>query len=247
MNWLAKINLSTVVLRFGAFRSAMLLIIIIALALFCGYRMGNYYHGYQSLTLIQQQTRLEAMYQKNVVQTRRINTLEVELEVERMANQKSQSTLKLIEQQHYKVKKELAFYEKVMAPEKQADGLVIDGVTVTKTESPNHFRFQVVLVQQLLRKRYVKGHVTLSLHGSLNDKPTTLPLEKVSILSKKDLSFSFQYFKNINGNMMLPEGFVPESISVSAILPKSKWQKYDRVDQSYSWSQALDNIEQNLP
>lgn len=247
MNWLAKINLSTVVTRLGAFRSALLLVAIIAICLFCGYRIGNFYHGFQVQTLAQQENRLDMLYQKLVEKSQRINTLEVELEVERMANLRSQQDLKAIEQEHFQVKKELAFYEKVMAPEKQANGLVIDGIKLTKTESANHYRFQVILVQQLLRKRYAKGYVELSLTGSLDGKPTKLSLAEVSSITKKELSFSFQYFQIVSGELTLPENFIAEKVDVSAILPKGKWQTYNRVDHSYSWQKTLENIEQNLP
>jgi hypothetical protein len=247
MNWLAKINLSTVIAHLGTFRSAMLLLIIIITSVFCGYRVGNFYQSYQIQTLAQQKSRLDSLYQKLVVKSQRINTLEVELEVERMANQSSQKMLKSIEQEHFQVKKELAFYEKVMAPEKQANGLVIDDVNVTKTESPNHYRFQIVLVQQLLRKRYAKGFVELSITGSLNDKPTTISLTKLSTQTKKDLSFSVQYFQIIRGELTLPDNFIAESINVSAILSKSKWQAYNRIDQSYLWQKTLENIDQSSP
>ena len=196
MNWLAKINLSTVVIRLGAFRSAILLLAIIVITLFCGYRIGNFYHGYQQQTLAQQQSRLDFVYQQLADKTQRINTLEVELEVERMANQRSQQTLKSIEQEHYQVKKELAFYEKVMAPEKQANGLVIDAVNLTKSESADHYRFQVVLVQQLLRKRYAKGYIELSITGSLNNKPASFALsELVHVRPRKIYLLVFSTFK----------------------------------------------------
>lgn len=247
MNWLAKINFNTVVKRLGAFSSAILLLIIVSILLFCGYRLGNFYHGYQTQTLAQQQTRLDFVYQQLVEKTQRINTLEVELEVERMANNRSQQTLKSIEQAHYQVKKELAFYEKVMAPEKQANGLVIDDVSLTKSESPDHYRFQVVLVQQLLRKRFAKGYIELSISGSLENKPSSIALSQLSTLEKKDLSFSFQYFQIISGELTLPENFIPETIHVAAILPTSQWQKYSRVDQSYPWQKSIDNITQSSP
>ena len=247
MNWLAKINFSTVVKRLGTFSSAILLLVIVAVLLFCGYRLGNFYHGYQTQTLAQQQTRLDFIYQQLGEKTQRINTLEVELEVERMANTRSQQTLKSIEQEHFQVKKELAFYEKVMAPEKQANGLVIDGVSLTKSESPAHYRFQVVLVQQLLRKRYAKGYIEISLTGSLNNKPTSIALSELSAADKKELSFSFQYFQIITGELTLPDNFIPETINVAAILPKSKWQKYNRIDHSYPWLKSIDNITQSQP
>ena len=247
MNWLAKINFSTVVKRLGTFSSAILLLVIVAVLLFCGYRLGNFYHGYQTQTLAQQQTRLDFIYQQLGEKTQRINTLEVELEVERMANTRSQQTLKSIEQEHFQVKKELAFYEKVMAPEKQANGLVIDGVSLTKSESPAHYRFQVVLVQQLLRKRYAKGYIEISLTGSLNNKPTSIALSELSTADKKELSFSFQYFQIITGELTLPANFIPETINVAAILTKSQWQKYNRIDHSYPWLKSIDNIAQSQP
>jgi len=235
MKWLAKINLTVVIQRFGPYRSALLLIAVVAICLYSGYRVGNYYHGHQIKTLNEQKQRLDHLYQQQNSQNRRINTLEVELEVERLANLKLQTTVKEMTAVHYNVKKELAFYEKVMAPEKQADGLAIDNIVVVASESPEHYRFQVTLVQQRLKKRYAKGYIELSFIGSLNNKPKSIKLTDISALTKKNLFFSFQYFQLINGEFTLPKGFVVEQIEVSVLLPKGKWQKYHRLDETYPW------------
>jgi len=241
MNWLAKINLNTVVIRLGAFRSAILLTLLIATCIYSGYRVGNFYHGYQVTTLAQQKIRLDALYEKNVQQNSRINTLEVELEVERMSNQRSQKVLKAMESQHYQVKKELAFYEKVMAPEKTADGVAVDRMSVYPTGSPHHFRFQIVLVQQQIRKRFAKGYVSFLLTGSLDNKPNQLALSNISSSTRKDLSFSFQYFQIVEGEFTLPEGFLPEKVELSTILPKNRWQKYQRINESFMWNDLIKN------
>ena len=235
MKWLAKINFTVVIQRFGPYRSALLLIAVVAICLYSGYRVGNFYHGHQIKTLNEQKQRLDHLYQQQNSQNRRVNTLEVELELERLANLKSQTTLKEMAVAHYDVKKELAFYEKVMAPEKQADGLAIDNIVVVASESPDHYRFQVVLVQQRLKKRYAKGYIELSFIGSLNNKPKIIKLSDISALTKKELAFSFQYFQLINGEFTLPKGFIVEQIEVSALLPKGKWQKYNRLEQTYPW------------
>ena len=235
MNWLAKINLRTVFLRLGPFKTALALASLIALCLYCGYRFGNFYHSYQQKSLDEQQERLALLYQELDTTHNKINTLEVELEIERMANQQSAILLSKAEAEHYKVKKELAFYEKVMAPEKQAEGVVIDNLIITPTTSTNHYRFQVVLVQQNKQKRYAKGYVQLTFSGSLNNQPNHFMLSKISTVTRTEMSFNFQYFQMIEGEFTLPENFTPEQILVTAILPKGKWQKYNRLEQNYPW------------
>lgn len=239
MNWLAKINLSVVVERLGPFRSALLLLSLIAVSIFSGYRLGNYYNNYQVKTIENQASRLNNLYQIQQDQASRINTLLVELEVEKLASEQAATSLRALQAEHFTIKKELAFYEKVMAPEKQADGLVIDNVVITPTQSHNHYRYQVILVQQQANKRYAKGYIELSLKGSQNQKPSRIDLSKLANIDKKQRSFSLQYFQILEGEFTLPEAFSAEQLDVSVILPKGKWQKYHRIDQNYQWQQIL--------
>ena len=236
MNWLAKINLIAVTKRLGPLKSALFLVTLIILCLFIGYRLGNFYHNFQATTLAQQKIRLDQLYEAQSNQVERIHSLEVELAVEQLASQNAQAMLKKMSLEHYQVKKELAFYEKVMAPEKEVDGLVIDNIKVTASQSPNYYHFQVVLVQQQLKKNYVKGFVDLEIIGSLENKPSQLALSEISSVTKETLSFSFKYFQVIEGNFTLPENFTPEKIQVSAILSKTKWQKYQKLNKTHTWS-----------
>ncbi len=236
MNWLAKINLTVVIARLGLFKSALFLIGLIVICLFTGYRFGNFYHNFQETTLAQQKERLEYLYKEQALQIERINMLEVELAVEQLANKNAQMALKQIADESFEVKKQLGFYEKVMAPEKGANGLVIDNVTFSASKSPEYYNFQVTLVQQKLKKRYAKGYVDLIVKGSFEGKPSQLKLSDISDLTKKNLSFSFKYFQVISGGFTLPNGFVAEEVQVSAILTKSKWQKYQKLNKTLSWN-----------
>lgn len=225
-----------VIKRLGPYKSALFLVFMMVLCIFTGYRLGNFYHHFQITTLAQQKNRLENLYQEQALQVERIHTLEVELAVEQLANQNSQVTLQLMADEHYQVKKQLGFYEKVMAPEKGANGLVIDKVKVTANQSPNHYNFQITLVQQQLKKRYAKGYVDIVVTGSLANKPKRLALSDISTATKKSLSFSFKYFQVISGGIILPNDFIAEKIQVSAILTKSKWQKYQKLNETLPWN-----------
>ncbi|GHF82630.1 DUF6776 family protein [Thalassotalea marina] len=242
MSWLAKFNLNILFKRLGTFRATLLLLALIVTCLYCGYRVGNFFHAYQQQTLEQQQQRLSSLYAELDEKVKHINTLSVELEVERMANQRAQNLVKEIEEKQFQLKKQLAFYEKVVAPEKEADGLVVDDVVITPTASANHYRFRVVLVQQKIRKRFAKGYVDMTFFGSMDEKPVSLSLSKVSSIADKSLKFSFQYFQIIEGDITLPENFFPEKLVLTAVLPKGKWQDYNSVEQNYAWPELVEPI-----
>ena len=239
MSWLAKINLNVVVNKLGSFRSAILLLLLIVTCLFCGYRVGNFFHGYQVETIKQQKISLDNLYKQQVQQVKQIHTLEVELEVERMASMGAQKLLTDLEKKHFQVKKDLAFYEKVMAPEKQVEGVIVDDITISATESANHFRFQTILVQQQVQKRYAKGHINIVFQGSLAGKPHNISLNSVAKLTKKERSFSFKYFQIIEGEFTLPKNFTPEKIIVETLLSKTKSQKSHQVEHRFTWQESL--------
>ncbi|WP_448565537.1 DUF6776 family protein [Thalassotalea ganghwensis] len=245
MSWLAKINLNTVVQKLGAFRSAILLLALIATCLFCGYRLGNFFSGYQKQTIQSQKARLNKLYAQQVDLVKRIHTLEVELEVERMASQRMQQLLTDTEREHFNVKKELAFYEKVMAPEKQVDGVVVDSFTIEPTGSLNHYRFQIVLVQQQVKKRFAKGSLEVRFKGNQNQQPVSYLLTDISDLTDKSLAFSFKYFQIFEGEFTLPEGFNAEQVELATILNKTSWQAYQKVNVSHQWASLLQNSPQS--
>ncbi|AAZ25518.1 hypothetical protein CPS_4623 [Colwellia psychrerythraea 34H] len=197
--------------------------------------MGNYYHHFQVTNLEQQKLRLEQLYQQQEENIARIHTLEVELTVEQLANIKAQELLKEAAEQKFEVKKQLAFYEKIMAPEKEAAGLFVENVNIVASKIPNQYHFQVTLVQQQLKRRYSKGYIELVFEGQESGKSVKLKLADVTKLNKNDLKFSFQYFQIINGEFTLPANFTPENVLVSAILTKSRWQKYAKKEKSVSW------------
>ena len=90
-------------------------------------------------------------------------------------------------------------------------------------------------MQQQRKRSYVKGYIDLEIIGSLASQPTQLTLSDISTVSKKDVSFSFKYFQIIEGTFILPENFIPEKMQISAILTKTKWQKYQKLNKTLAW------------
>ncbi|QIZ78708.1 DUF6776 family protein [Ferrimonas lipolytica] len=171
--------------------------------------------------LVQQQSKIEQLLDEkqrltvaNAVLERQQNTTALELKLEQQSQQETTAALTQQRLKMDELEKELAFYRSIMAPETIVDGVVIHDFVLDETTEIRRFRFQLVLTQQKVRKRYAKGFVEISVDGSQEGKPMTLDLIELSELEPKP-RFSFRYFQQFEGEFVLPPSFVPERIRVN--------------------------------
>ena len=239
MKWLAKINLRVMIQQLGALQSALLIMFTLLISLYCGYRLGNYYHGYQKQQINVKNQQLTKLYKQVDQSVKQIHYLQVELDMEKLANQHALDNMKTMEAEQYRIKKQLAFYEKVMAPEKRADGVVLDSIIVNPSDIPQLYHFQLVLVQQDKRKKYANGYVSLRFTGNIANQQKIVSISDISSITKSQLSFNFKYFQMIEGDFRVPKAMLLEKVDIAVILPKGRWQKYQRLDESYRWSDLM--------
>jgi len=83
-------------------------------------------------------------------------------------------------------------------------------------------------------RNYIKGSVKMNLLGVRQGSRQSIPFETVS----KDwpdgdgAPFNFRYFQDIGGELVVPEGFMPEQIEVIA---QSKGRKAVRLEKRFDW------------
>ncbi len=159
----------------------------------------------------------------------------------RMEQQSQLETREMMAHQQQRIdalEKELAFYRNVMAPEKTADGVQIHDLVLDDTVDANRYRYRLLLTQQKIRKRFVKGTVRLTLHGSENGQPVSRDLTQMGV-DAASLKFSFRYFQQLESEFTLPEDFVPERLVVEVKLPKASGQKASSTEASYPFSDLV--------
>jgi hypothetical protein len=166
--------------------------------------------------------------------TKNLNILGVELEVQRLASQKAQTTIEEGMLEQAKLREELAFYQKVMAPELKQDGFVIEAFNVAKALSDNTYTFDLVLMQQDRIKTNIKGNVDDTLRGSQSGQVKELRLLDLMPQGSKPLVFSFKYFQVIEGQFELPADFQAETIQVSSEVYQFKRKRGD-LEVTFDW------------
>ncbi|MCG9695904.1 DUF6776 family protein [Shewanella sp. Isolate11] len=167
----------------------------------------------------------------------------LELSVEREANNNMQQMFAVQHQKQKELERELAFYRSVMAPEYQADGVAIHGLEMTPSLLSNQYRIKLILTQLQKRKQALKGHAELTFVGLQQGKVSQLTL--ASLVEDK-LEFSFRYFQVLETELILPADFELSRIEVKVTVPSSRWNKGASVEQSFS-AQELFNTTSDVP
>jgi hypothetical protein len=232
-----NLSLSGLKRKYGRFRLLVALGVLVCGCFYLGYWLGDRSLSRHQLLVETQQLRLEELYRQIDRQLQQINFLKVEMEVEKQAADHVKEQVQQLHQQNFKLQKELSFFKKIMAPELEAGGMEIDSFIIEPTKAERIYHYKIVLVQTEKRKRYAKGYIEFKIKGSLDNESQSYDISAlVDKFDKKSLDFSFQYFQILEGDLILPQGFSPQTVFVSAILPTGKWQKYSRLDRQFPFA-----------
>jgi len=173
--------------------------------------------------LRQQARRIEALEQRNA-------TLARSDQITRQANADLQATLAERDEEIAALRADVAFYERLVGATGQRRGLSVHEA-VFAPEAAGTWRYTLTLTQNLNRGAISKGEARVSVEGVSGGRLQTLRWE--DLLQKPGAPgqpFSFRYFQQLEGSIMLPEGFTPQRVRVQLRADGST------VDQAFPWT-----------
>lgn len=152
--------------------------------------------------------------------------------VDSQANKGVQQTIKDLETSLSQLREDVAFYKSIMAPSVDSKGLQVQKMEVSKARDENKYSYKLVLAQVADNKNFLDGVVAINFIGTRNGEAEILALRDISEETELGIRFRFRYFQNIEGELVIPEGFIPEKIQVVA---QSKGKKSTKVEETFSW------------
>ena len=173
----------------------------------------------------------------------RIAVLERSEQVAKAALVDLQKTLRDREEEIAGVRADLAFYGRLVGGAKR-EGLAVHALTLTPVADSRAWNFSATLTQNFKRGAETTGRLTLSVTGIAGGKIESVEWKNLSQESESaGIGYAFKYFQQVNGIIMLPEGFEPNSVRVSADGGGG------RSVQEFSWEDAAkaeesDNVRQ---
>lgn len=214
-------------------------ILLVLCSALMGYRVGNWtLYQQQQLRVEQLKVLQQALQQAETTlaeQRKKNDFLTAELAVEKSTVALQQQDLKAEQQKLFEIRKELAFYQKIISPNLQANSLIIDSFNVSTTATPDRFRFNLVLIEQDKQKKFAKGQITLQVLGLQQGKPSTLDVLELAGFSSTDRKFSFRHFQIFDGEFSLPADFTATKIEVTVQVPATRGSKAAKFTKTLLW------------
>ncbi len=185
------------------------------------------------------------LWQENKVMNNTIIKLEDNIVMlERTAQLERQTIANLqgdmIKQQDevYKLRKELEFYQGIMAAAGESRGFNIQGLRIEETSQPRSYYFKHILTHVSKSDKMAAGRLSILLEGVQDDMPRTIDIRELTLSKSLSLVFKFSSFERIEGSIMLPDGFVAHRVIVRARLEGKKTTP--EMERIFDWTEAIE-------
>lgn len=177
--------------------------------------------GYQLGFLANKKVAQEAEHLESELQSKgsQVESMRGELAVHKHGNEVERQVSEhlrqqMVEQQNQILEQEqtIAFYKSILEPQ-NTQALSIHTLELKSTPAPGRYVFKVVLVQPLDSPKEIAGTLAMQVSGLQAGKKQQLEWRAIAN-EMPPIPFKFKVYQDLTGELVLPESFLPEAVSV---------------------------------
>lgn len=200
---------------------------------FYGYSQGVFVNGDAREQRDQLMVRVEVMGgQLDSLQQELINSEQAST-VDRQALDEVQGTIMNLRETIAQLEEDVLYYKQIMSPENNETGLMIGQLDLLQTDQLDRIRYRLELRQVGNNDNLVTGYTNVNILGTQDRQEISMPLRSLAVDEDQiDIKIQFRYFQNIEGEMLLPEGFVPVGVQILAV---DEGDNEKTIQKSFAW------------
>ena len=213
------------------------LVLFVALLCYLVFEFGRIQANYNIIDATKErkayEDRIAGLNGEIVSLKEQVARLETDRDIDRESYKEVEASLTSLQSKIQEQNDAIAFYRGIVSPEDGTAGLRVQDLKLTRGSAERAFNVRLVLVQSLQHDRKVSGDVSLSIEGEQAGASTTYDYAQL-LPANGDESwpFSFRYFQDFEREIVLPDGFTPERITIQV---HSKTRSIKSIEKSYAW------------
>jgi hypothetical protein len=209
--------------------------------LYLVFEFGRIQAGYNTVDAAAQRNALNAEISSLEGEIGRLNEqivmLETAADIEKAAYKDVESSLVDLQAKIQEQQDAIAFYRGIVSPADGNAGLRVQDLKLSRADRERVWNIRLVLVQAMKHDRKVSGDVVLTIAGTEDGEPR---IYSYSELLPEDAdgswAFSFRYFQDFDREVVLPDGFTPEEVTISV---QSRTRSIASIEESFRWATHL--------
>lgn len=214
-------------------------IVISLMCLYFGFMVGKFkqdilHHSIQLLTLD-----VASLNKENAELLQKLMFIQTDFAAEKKVNKAVVLENERLNEALNTSRKQLYFYEQVVASELTLTGLNVYSFKVSKSEGGNDWLYELILIQGQQNRRLLKGNVDIMFVRSDGTEATLISVKLSDLDESFKSTFEFKYFQTITGQFTLPEGSVFDQVFVVAHTVGNRWYKSQSIEKRYDWKHFI--------
>lgn len=208
--------------------------VLAGLALWQAYQFGHRQGNLDGEALMAKRDRLVAALE---AQNRRVEELQSEAaryrrsaQVEQQASRELQQDLVKLQEEQARLRSEVKMLKGLISS--GAGSLYIKDFSLSPGQQEGQYRYRFTLVQVKEDVETTRGKLLMKLAGRQGKKKKKLDRSQFAADGEKTLKLEFSHYQDLQGEIQLPEGFVPEELQIE-FLPRNKGLK--KLEASFPW------------
>jgi hypothetical protein len=179
---------------------------------------------------------LKAALDQNSALQQRVAVLDRADQVARTASAGLQREIRERQEEIAGLRADLAFYSRLTGTGAQREGLNVQSLRLAPTETARVYNFTLTLTQNLKPGKTASGRARISVNGLRANQLATLNWHELAQNQDANgLAFSFKYFQQIKGTLLLPEAFTPNGVHVDL----DGGAELGKSERDFAWATAL--------
>ncbi|MBI1733115.1 MAG: hypothetical protein HYR49_10185 [Gammaproteobacteria bacterium] len=170
--------------------------------------------------------------QGNASLQERVTALERTASLDKQTETFLQNEIRGLQDETFRLKGELAFYQGVMEAAGQTKGLAVQDIYVRRLPTALTYQLKLVLTNVSDDDAEAAGIMGILIEGRQNGTARLLSLTEVAVDAGLDMAYKFRNFKRFAANLQLPAGFAPQRVLVE-LQPTDK--KTSKIKKAFDW------------
>jgi len=225
-----------------------LVILVLSTLAICFLGAGSFWLGYHEALRLQQKAiqEWEAVKTEAEEYQQQVSQMEEQVSHSRVSSEVDKQTLESLRQEILQLNEQITelqesnnFYRQLMEPASHQQGLVVGSFQLWPGVVPGQYHYRLVVQQFQKDRRLLSGKVRVMLEGMLDGQPVKYSLHELSNdVATVDIPLRFRFYQAVEGELVLPEGFVGQKIDVSA----ERTGDASPVTRAFEWANAIQSL-----